>query len=69
MNPEYVFFLTDLDLFFPFAISGVYAFVVLKKDVNVQEEDMCRELNDMVSKKIAKYACPDCIQVILPCWV
>lgn len=46
-------------------LSGVYAFVVLKKDVDVQEADLSRQLNDMVSKKIAKYACPDFIQVIL----
>lgn len=45
--------------------SGVYTFVVLKKDVDVQETDLSRLLNDMVSKKIAKYACPDFIQVIL----
>lgn len=47
------------------ASSGVYAFVVLKKNTDVQEADVCRQLNDTVSKKIAKYACPDCIQVIL----
>ena len=45
--------------------SGVYTFVVLKKDVDIQETDLSRLLNDMVSKKIAKYACPDFIQVIL----
>ncbi|XP_038547870.1 acetyl-coenzyme A synthetase 2-like, mitochondrial, partial [Micropterus salmoides] len=41
--------------------QGVYAFVVIKKGVDVQEADLS-QLNDMVSKKIAKYACPDCIQ-------
>ncbi|XP_042358908.1 acetyl-coenzyme A synthetase 2-like, mitochondrial [Plectropomus leopardus] len=44
--------------------QGVYAFVVLKKDVDVQEADLSRLLNDMVSKKIAKYACPDFIQFV-----
>lgn len=43
----------------------MYAFVVLKKDVDVQEADLSRQLNAAVSKKIAKYACPDAIQVIL----
>lgn len=50
------------------ALSGVYAFVVLKKGVDLQEMDLHQQLNDTVSKKIAKYACPDCIQVILPHW-
>ncbi|XP_032399350.1 acetyl-coenzyme A synthetase 2-like, mitochondrial isoform X2 [Etheostoma spectabile] len=44
--------------------QGVYAFVVLKQGVNVQEEDLSRQLNNMVSKKIAKYACPDFIQFV-----
>ncbi|XP_034755411.1 acetyl-coenzyme A synthetase 2-like, mitochondrial isoform X2 [Etheostoma cragini] len=44
--------------------QGVYAFVVLKQGVNVQEEDLSRQLNNMVSKKIAKYACPDFIQLV-----
>lgn len=46
----------------------MYAFVVLKKGVDLQEMDLHQQLNDTVSKKIAKYACPDCIQVILPHW-
>ncbi|TDH00385.1 hypothetical protein EPR50_G00187930 [Perca flavescens] len=44
--------------------QGVYAFVVLKKGVKVQEEELSRKLNNMVSKKIAKYACPDFIQFV-----
>lgn len=48
-----------------FASSGVYAFVVLKKGIDVQEADLSRQLNGMVSEKIAKYASPDFIQVIL----
>uniref|UniRef100_A0A8D3CW06 Propionate--CoA ligase n=1 Tax=Scophthalmus maximus TaxID=52904 RepID=A0A8D3CW06_SCOMX len=43
---------------------GVYAFVVLKKIAEVQDSDLSRQLNDMVAKKIAKYACPDCIQIV-----
>ncbi|AWP19994.1 putative acetyl-coenzyme A synthetase 2-like mitochondrial [Scophthalmus maximus] len=44
--------------------QGVYAFVVLKKIAEVQDSDLSRQLNDMVAKKIAKYACPDCIQIV-----
>ncbi|XP_068610145.1 acetyl-coenzyme A synthetase 2-like, mitochondrial [Brachionichthys hirsutus] len=44
--------------------EGVYAFVVLKKGVEVDEADLSRQLKDMVSKKIAKYACPDFIQLV-----
>uniref|UniRef100_A0A8C5G0V8 Acetyl-coenzyme A synthetase n=1 Tax=Gouania willdenowi TaxID=441366 RepID=A0A8C5G0V8_GOUWI len=39
--------------------EGVYAFVVLKKNIDIKEDDLSRQLNKMVSKKIAKYACPD----------
>ncbi|CAN9507371.1 unnamed protein product [Ophioblennius macclurei] len=42
--------------------QGVYAFVVLKATTNMTEEDLTRQLNDTVSKRIAKYACPDFIQ-------
>uniref|UniRef100_A0A3Q0R5R3 Propionate--CoA ligase n=1 Tax=Amphilophus citrinellus TaxID=61819 RepID=A0A3Q0R5R3_AMPCI len=42
--------------------QGVYVFVVLKKGVDIQEADLSRQLNSMVSEKIAKYACPDFIQ-------
>ncbi|XP_034383551.1 acetyl-coenzyme A synthetase 2-like, mitochondrial isoform X2 [Cyclopterus lumpus] len=44
--------------------QGVYAFVVLKNDVEVQGAALCQQLNNMVSKKIAKYACPDFIQFV-----
>ncbi|XP_056150310.1 acetyl-coenzyme A synthetase 2-like, mitochondrial isoform X3 [Lampris incognitus] len=44
--------------------QGVYAFVVLKKEVDVQEADLVQHLKDMVSKSIAKYACPDFIQFV-----
>lgn len=46
-------------------VSGVYAFVVLKQGIDAQEGDVSQQLKDIVSKRIAKYASPDCIQVIL----
>lgn len=63
-----------MDTFFPVSrhktqvslrLPGVYAFVVLKKDVNIQEADLSKQLSNLVSGKIAKYACPDFIQVKL----
>lgn len=45
------------------ALSGVYAFAVLKHSVDTQKVDVSQQINDSVSKKIAKYACPDHIQV------
>ncbi|XP_031726205.1 acetyl-coenzyme A synthetase 2-like, mitochondrial isoform X2 [Anarrhichthys ocellatus] len=44
--------------------QGVYAFVVLKQDVEDQGADLRQQLHNMVSKKIAKYACPDFIQFV-----
>ncbi|XP_060908115.1 acetyl-coenzyme A synthetase 2-like, mitochondrial [Labrus mixtus] len=44
--------------------ESVYAFVVLKKVVDVEEADLSKLLKQMVSKKIAKYACPDYIQFV-----
>uniref|UniRef100_G3P844 Acetyl-coenzyme A synthetase n=1 Tax=Gasterosteus aculeatus aculeatus TaxID=481459 RepID=G3P844_GASAC len=44
--------------------QGVYAFVVLKKGEEVQGADLCQQLRNMVSEKIAKYACPDFIQIV-----
>lgn len=44
--------------------QGVYAFVVLKKGMDGQEAELSRQLNEAVSKKIAKYACPDRIQFV-----
>ncbi|XP_062267120.1 acetyl-coenzyme A synthetase 2-like, mitochondrial [Platichthys flesus] len=44
--------------------QGVYAFVVLKKSADAQESDVSRQLKEAVSKKIAKYACPDHIQIV-----
>uniref|UniRef100_A0A673WGX5 Propionate--CoA ligase n=1 Tax=Salmo trutta TaxID=8032 RepID=A0A673WGX5_SALTR len=43
---------------------GVYVFVVLKKAVMVQEDVLAQQLREMVSRSIAKYACPDFIQVV-----
>ncbi|XP_061900494.1 acetyl-coenzyme A synthetase 2-like, mitochondrial isoform X2 [Entelurus aequoreus] len=42
--------------------QGVYAFVVLKQDV--QDVDLTSKINHTVSNKIAKYACPDHIQFV-----
>nr|XP_057912832.1 acetyl-coenzyme A synthetase 2-like, mitochondrial isoform X2 [Doryrhamphus excisus] len=42
--------------------QGLYAFVVLKQDV--QDVDLTSQINNMVSNKIAKYACPDHIQFV-----
>ncbi|KAM9354003.1 acetyl-coenzyme A synthetase 2-like, mitochondrial [Pholidichthys leucotaenia] len=44
--------------------QGVYAFVVLKKNADVKDTDLSKELNSMVSKRIAKYASPDIIQFV-----
>lgn len=45
---------------------GIYAFVVLKKNMKIKEEDLYKQLNSVVSEKIAKYACPDFILVNPP---
>nr|XP_006632430.1 PREDICTED: acetyl-coenzyme A synthetase 2-like, mitochondrial [Lepisosteus oculatus] len=44
--------------------QGVYAFVVLKEEVDTPEALLAQQLKDMVSKTIAKYAAPDYIQVV-----
>ncbi|XP_042156985.1 acetyl-coenzyme A synthetase 2-like, mitochondrial isoform X2 [Oncorhynchus tshawytscha] len=44
--------------------EGVYVFVVLKKAVMVEEDVLAQQLREMVSRSIAKYACPDFIQVV-----
>lgn len=48
-----------------FLFLGIYAFVVLKKNMKVKEEDLYKQLNSVVSEKIAKYACPDFVLVNL----
>ncbi|XP_019740541.1 acetyl-coenzyme A synthetase 2-like, mitochondrial [Hippocampus comes] len=42
--------------------QGVYAFVVLKQDA--REAGLVAQINDSVSDKIAKYACPDHVQFV-----
>ncbi|NXI40642.1 ACS2L synthetase, partial [Galbula dea] len=42
--------------------KGVYAFVVLK-DSGYMQETLAAELRELISKKIAKYAAPDYVQV------
>lgn len=37
--------------------------MVLKKNMKIKEEDLYKQLNSVVSEKIAKYACPDFILV------
>lgn len=44
--------------------EGVYAFVVLKTDVDIQEADVSAQINNTVNKKIAKFASPDYIQFV-----
>uniref|UniRef100_A0A8C7Z1S0 acetate--CoA ligase n=1 Tax=Oryzias sinensis TaxID=183150 RepID=A0A8C7Z1S0_9TELE len=44
--------------------QGIYAFVVLKKNMKIKEEDLYKQLNSVVSEKIAKYACPDFILLV-----
>ncbi|XP_062324435.1 acetyl-coenzyme A synthetase 2-like, mitochondrial [Osmerus eperlanus] len=44
--------------------QGVYAFVVLKQGVEVQEALLALQITEIVSRSIAKYACPDFIQVV-----
>ncbi|XP_052380304.1 acetyl-coenzyme A synthetase 2-like, mitochondrial isoform X2 [Oncorhynchus keta] len=44
--------------------EGVYVFVVLKKAVMVQDDVLAQQIREMVSRSIAKYACPDFIQVV-----
>ncbi|KAM6074937.1 acetyl-coenzyme A synthetase 2-like, mitochondrial isoform 2-T2 [Chlamydotis macqueenii] len=43
--------------------EGAYVFVVLKKDSGYTQETLAAELRELISKKIAKYAVPEYIQV------
>ncbi|XP_032300830.1 acetyl-coenzyme A synthetase 2-like, mitochondrial isoform X2 [Coturnix japonica] len=43
--------------------EGAYVFIVLKKDSKYVEETLAAELRELISKKIAKYAVPEYIQV------
>lgn len=51
--------LSNLVVFLP----GAYAFVVLKKDSGYTQETLAAELRELISKKIAKYAAPEYVQV------
>ncbi|MBN3298719.1 ACS2L synthetase, partial [Amia calva] len=44
--------------------QGVYVFVVLKEQDALPEELLAQQLRDRVSKRIAKFAAPDYIQVV-----
>lgn len=44
-------------------LPGAYVFIVLKKDSKYMEETLAAELQELISKKIAKYAVPEYIQV------
>ncbi|KAM6311734.1 LOW QUALITY PROTEIN: acetyl-coenzyme A synthetase 2-like, mitochondrial [Aegotheles albertisi] len=43
--------------------EGAYVFAVLKKDSGYTQEALTAELRELISKKIAKYAAPEYIQV------
>lgn len=43
-------------------------FVVLKKDSGYTEETLSAELQELISKKMAKYAAPDYVQVTQANW-
>ncbi|KAM7109658.1 LOW QUALITY PROTEIN: acetyl-coenzyme A synthetase 2-like, mitochondrial [Ciconia maguari] len=43
--------------------EGAYVFVVLKKNSGYTQETLAAELQELISKKIAKYAAPEYIQV------
>lgn len=49
-------------------LPGVYVFVVLKKDSGYTQETLAAELQELISKKIAKYAAPDYVQVTQANW-
>ncbi|XP_019407249.1 PREDICTED: acetyl-coenzyme A synthetase 2-like, mitochondrial isoform X2 [Crocodylus porosus] len=43
--------------------EGVYVFLVLKKGINISRETLTADLQELISKKIAKYAAPEYVQV------
>uniref|UniRef100_UPI00398F6F3D acetyl-coenzyme A synthetase 2-like, mitochondrial n=1 Tax=Pristiophorus japonicus TaxID=55135 RepID=UPI00398F6F3D len=45
--------------------EGSYVFIVLKDGIDIAEHIINKELKDIVSQKIAKYAAPDFIQVVM----
>lgn len=57
--------LSDLVVLLP----GAYVFVVLKKKASdYTQETLAAELQELISKKIAKYAAPDYVQVTQANW-
>ncbi|NXG75528.1 ACS2L synthetase, partial [Baryphthengus martii] len=48
--------------------EGAYIFVVLKKDSGYRQEALAAELRELISKKIAKYAAPEYVQVTPAGW-
>lgn len=44
-------------------LPEAYVFVVLKKDSGYTQETLTAELRELISKKIAKYAAPEYVQV------
>ncbi|XP_038629999.1 acetyl-coenzyme A synthetase 2-like, mitochondrial isoform X2 [Scyliorhinus canicula] len=44
--------------------EGSYVFIVLKDGIGIAEDTINKELKDIVSQKIAKYAAPDHIQIV-----
>ena len=42
--------------------EGVYAYIILKENVNVQQEELSKELKAMVKAKISGFATPEYLQ-------
>lgn len=49
-------------------LPGAYVFVVLKKNSGYTQETLAAELRELISKKIAKYAAPEYVQVTCEGW-
>lgn len=45
-------------------LPGAYVFAVLKKGSSYTQETLAAELRELISKKIAKYAAPEYVQVM-----
>ncbi|XP_014466761.1 acetyl-coenzyme A synthetase 2-like, mitochondrial isoform X2 [Alligator mississippiensis] len=43
--------------------EGVYVFLVLKKGIYISRETLTADLQELISKKIAKYAAPEYVQI------
>lgn len=46
-------------------LSGVYAYVTLKEEVQKTNEEITEELKALVKKQIGSFAVPECMQVTL----